>query len=494
MKLEKNLTLNHRGNVSLIWYLVICFIILPILSSCGGDSNNVSGTEEDLKIWHHPEDTSSGLSLIDSEAFFPKVATDNTGDAIIVWSQENISGEDSIYLSEYRNGVWWFPQSLDDHINITNGGGSHPQVAMDNNGNAVVVWNTNMGPTYMSEFRNGSWTHPAFLSESINPIGSLEEEKTFQPKVFMNGAGAGLIIWKQRDGGGGVKLYLSEYRNNQWHHPASIDDYISPTPQTGTHLFAQDVYDYWADIDEDGDAIIAWTQMAGDKIKLFKSEFRDGVWTHPVDVDDFISISDSSVRNAQVAMSDNGEAVIAWEQPDSSNGLGKIFVAEYRNANWSLPSSLADNVGNPDEHYELPLVAMDGNGNTRLLYTSPWTNAFYMSEYVEGYWTHNESPATEINPLPSLGLNVNIAMNSKGNTIVAWRSMVPTDDRSGPDIFLSEYNNNSWEIPSSIEDYINPDHNVSSTPEIAMNENGEAIIVWQQYTENGYQIFASHKR
>jgi hypothetical protein len=54
------------------------------------------------------------------------------------------------------NGVWHNPTSISDHISPDGQDVGLPQVAMDNNGDAIIVWNQSDGAVYQifkSEYR-----------------------------------------------------------------------------------------------------------------------------------------------------------------------------------------------------------------------------------------------------------------------------------------------------------------------------------------------------
>ena len=74
---------------------------------------------------------------------------------------------------------------------------------------------------------------------------------------------------------------------------------------------------------------MVWPQSDGTVFQIFKSEYRDGRWVHPADVADNISPDMQGCGLAQVAMSNQGSAVIAWRQKDAT-GVDQIFVSEYR--------------------------------------------------------------------------------------------------------------------------------------------------------------------
>ena len=160
------------------------------------------------------------------------------------------------------------------------------------------------------------WTHPSSLSDNISPDGS----PAFYPKAAMDGSGAAIVAWEQRDGANN-QIFMSEYRNGNWTHPADLNDNISPD--------GRDVSEGpRAAMDGSGNALVVWHQADGTGSKIFMSEYRGGSWTHPSTVTDNISTDGQDASNPQVAMDGSGNAIIVWEQYDGADW--QIYMSEYR--------------------------------------------------------------------------------------------------------------------------------------------------------------------
>ncbi|MCP4176491.1 MAG: fibronectin type III domain-containing protein, partial [bacterium] len=146
---------------------------------------------------------------------------------------------------------------------------------------AVMVWTDTDGSNkqiYKSEFRNGSWSHPANAEDNITPNG--------QDAVFcaldIDSNGIIKIVWKQSDGTN-QQVFLSEYRDGSWHNPDDLLDNISPD--------GHDVYSVKTASNDNGDMDIIWLQTnIESEAKLFKSEYRNGLWEHPDELSDCIKI------------------------------------------------------------------------------------------------------------------------------------------------------------------------------------------------------------
>jgi len=218
-----------------------------------------------VAYWKHPSGLSDNISPDGLDEYGCQVAMDNSGNALIVWYQDDGS-RDQIFKSEYRDGEWIHPADLDDNISPDgeDADAYYPQVAMDDNGNALIVWEQFNGSNYQvfkSEYRDGEWTHPADLDDHISPDGQDAEE----PHAAMDNNGNAVIVWDQDDGSN-WRIFKSEYRNGAWTHPADLDEYISPD--------GYDAYPSRVAMDNSGNALIVWEQYDGSNWQVFKSEYR----------------------------------------------------------------------------------------------------------------------------------------------------------------------------------------------------------------------------
>jgi len=433
------------------------------------------------RAWHNSE---SYINPSGTSAGQPQVAMDNNGNAIIVWQQSDGTYE-QIFKSEYRNGAWTNPANLTDNISPDGTGAWYPQVAMDNNSNAIIVWQQSNGTNYhifKSEYRGGVWTKPTGLTDNISPVG---QDATF-PQVAMDKNGNAIIVWQQSNGTN-YHIFKSEYRGGVWTNPANLTDNISPNGQDATYPQVT--------MDNNGNAIIVWQQSDGANYQIFKSEYRGGVWTNPASLANKISPSGQDAYMPYVAMDNNGNAIIVWQQSDGVNY--QIFKSEYRGGIWTNPANLTDNISPDGTDAWNPQVAMDNNGNAVIAWYQydGANNQVYKSEYRGGVWTNPANLSDHISPaggansimVTPMGFStMRVAMDNNGNAIITWFLSESVETVSEPDsqtweaysfIFKSEYRGGVWHNPA-VSDAISGGD--AYYPQVAMDNNGNAIIVWQQ--------------
>jgi len=429
--------------------------------------------------WMNPSTLSDNISPDGQNAVSPQVAMDNNGNAIIVWPQYNGTSW-QIFKSEYRGGVWTYPSSLSDNISPDGQSAYDPQVAMDNNGNAIIVWYQSDGAKFQifkSEYHGGVWTHPGLLSDNISPNGQNAEN----PQVAMDNNGNAIIVWQQSDGSY-LQIFKSEYRGGVWTNPSSLINNISPNGQNAAYPQVA--------MDNNGNAIIVWFQSDGAKNQIFMSEYRSGAWTNPSSLSDNISPDGQDAADPQVAMNDNDNAIIVWYQYDKANW--QIFKSEYRNGTWKHPTSLGTNISPDGQDAAGPQVAMDNNNNAIIVwyqYDGTYDRIF-KSEYRSSAWKNPTSLSDNISPDGQSALYPQVAMDNNGNTIITWQQ----SDGLNWQICKSEFRSGAWTHPTSPSDNISPDGRDAEYPQVAMDNNGNAIIVWYQSDGSYSQIFKSEYR
>ena len=425
------------------------------------------------KVWIQPSITDS-ISP-NTPGYFPKVANDNNGNIIIVWAQ--FDGTFSqIYKSEFRNGVWTHPTNVDDNISPNTNGVIDPRVAMDDHGNAIIVWTQSDGSytrVFKSEYRNGAWTHPANQQDHIG----LGVENANEARVAMDNNGNAIITWSQSDGNL-PQVFKSEYRNGAWIHPANLSDNISIDNQIGSD--AKPV------MSDNGDAMIVWQQFTGVNVHVFKSEFRNGIWTNPTDFSDHVSPDGGNAFDPHPAMDDHGNAIISWTQSNTVNL--QIFKAEYRNNLWSVPADLNDNIS-PDNFSADNSRVMMNNDSAVIAWTqSNGVNTqIFKSNKRDGDWTHPASISDNVSLDGQNTTDPSVDMDGQGNAILAWIQ----SDGTNMQLFQSTYHNGGWDNPATLSDNISADGQDVFHHSLSMNDSGAAVIVWSQYDSTNSRIFKS---
>ncbi len=175
----------------------------------------------------------------------PRVAIDSTGNAIVVWHQ-NDGTATNVWVNRFEIGTGSVPGEWRTAEMI--GTGTVPQVAIDSAGNAVAVWQqfdgtqTNIWANWFIVGLGGGWG-----------VAELIETGTGQaadPKVGVDSSGNAIAIWQQYDGSQDniwVNRFIAGIGGG-WGVAALIE------------LGMEDAIDPQMGIHSAGDALAVWTQ------------------------------------------------------------------------------------------------------------------------------------------------------------------------------------------------------------------------------------------
>ncbi|MCR9248545.1 MAG: hypothetical protein NXI31_26255 [bacterium] len=371
-------------------------------------------------VWTKPMDLTDHISRSGDYSYSPAVALADNGDALIVWSQYDGS-DDQVYVAHRRNGTWTYPADEDDNLSVAGRDAYDPQVAMYPTGEAIVVWEQSDGTRnqiFKSEYRSGTWVNPANLTDNISP----DAQSAYDPRVAIALNGDAVIAYRQYDGSR-YRTMKSELRSSVWAHSTVLADAISPA---GQHAEGIDVA-----MSDNGDSLITWRQSDGSRYQTFKSEYRSATWTHPTGLADNISPDGQHVYSVDVAMAPNGDALIVWHQYDNV-GADAVFRSENRNGVWTHPSNLADNLTNDQVDCENPQVAMSNN-DAAIVFTRDYGSydCVYVMDLRSATWRESRRLA----PALTDAWEPRVAMNATGRAIVAW----PAWTNSGDRVYASYY-------------------------------------------------------
>ncbi len=301
-------------------------------------------------IWANRYDVIAGwggAQLIETRsgwgAYGPQLSFDGSGNAFAVWSQDDGSSLFAVWANRYVAGSGWGSAvQIETSVADT----QSTQVAVDINGNALVVWEQDApGPRFdiwanRYDAGTGLWG-TAELIETDN-AGFAQ-----RPQLAFDGSGNALAVWEQGDGTR-RNIWANRYvAGTGWGTAAMIE-----TDNAGTAQWPQLAFD------SSGNALVVWEQSDGIRKNIWANryDFITGLWgtAELIETDNA-----GDARNAQVAFDSSGNALAVWEQSDGS--FFNIWVNRYvAGTGWGSAALIeTDNAGDARR----PQVAFDGNDN-----------------------------------------------------------------------------------------------------------------------------------
>lgn len=234
--------------------------------------------------------------------------------------------------------------------------------------------------------------------------------------------------------------------------------------------------------DANGDTLIVWAQNDGTDDRVYKNEYRSatGLWSGPT------AISPSAhAADPHPVMDANGNALIVWRQFDGGIGVDRVYLYEYRSGGpWTGPTAVSPDATNVTG---APHAAMGDDGRAVIAwaqyYDATDANKIYKSEYRSG-WTHPADLDDHVDS--SWAQPPHVAADNNGNAVIVW-------EQAEGGIYMTEYRNPgpNWEAAA----LISPTGSYADTPRAVMSDNGDTVVAWRQQNNAGYwQIFKSEYR
>jgi len=198
------------------------------------------------------------LSSAGFDSYNPQIAMDAQGNTIVVWQLADGTGTWSIQAACYQVGIGWSSvENLATNVDV-GASSRYPSVriAMNRDGKAIVVWyNYNSGTHYVQATEyNGSWpnwTTPTTISEGVVPINTFDNPA---PQISIDNAGKSIATWTTYDNDGKKRVQASLYNGTSWLNPASVP-VISEANQSahGPQVV----------MDSSGNGLIVWQRFDG---------------------------------------------------------------------------------------------------------------------------------------------------------------------------------------------------------------------------------------
>ncbi|MHC5858254.1 NHL repeat-containing protein [Nostoc sp.] len=234
-------------------------------------------------------------------------------------------------------------------------------------------------------------------------------------------------------------------------------------------------------IDADGDFVISWTGQDGSGSGIYAqrynsagvavgSEFRVN------------STTSGNQNNSTIAIDAVGDFVISWTGQDAS-GSG-IYAQRYNSAGVAVGSEFrVNNTTSGDQNNST--IAIDADGDFVVSWQSYGQDGDYYGIYAQRYNNAGVAVGVEFQVNSTTirnQFNPAIAMDASGDFVVSWQSL--GQDGSGYGIYAQRYNNAG--VAVGVEFQVNNTTISNQTnPTVAMDANGDFVISWQSYGQDG---------
>ncbi|WP_428940191.1 hypothetical protein [Fontivita pretiosa] len=363
------------------------------------------------------------------------VAVDADGDWLVVWASnlQDLSG-DGIYAQRFNSSG----QPVDSEFRVNtavNGAQTAPAVAIDADGDFVVVWQSGPG-----QDSSGYGIYAQRYSAAGVALGgefrvnSFTDGDQYAPAVAMDAAGNFVIAWTSSLQDGSIAaVYAQRY-----------DAAGTPLAQEFRVNTTTDGYQYAPSIGMDPDGsgfVIAWVSdgQDGSDGGIFAQRYdAAGV---PLGDEFAVNSFTTGTQDAPcVAMDSQGDFVIAWQSGGMHDGSGYGVYAQRYNA-LGLPQGgeFRVNTYTTSSQFD-PDVAIDADGDFVITWTSRGQDGGGYGIYAQRYNAAGLPLDSEFG-VNSLSINDQlqpaIAIDADGEFVIAWQSEL--EDASSWGVYARRY-------------------------------------------------------
>jgi len=350
----------------------------------------------------------------------PSIAMDADGDFVVSWQGEGAGDSLGIFAQRFNaNGTKAGGElSVNSH---TTGTQKIPSVAMDADGDFVVVWQSdfqlNAGDIYAQRYNaNGSKAGGEFL------VNSYTSNHQKAPSVAMDADGDFVVSWHGAGTGDANGVYAQRFNASGTKVGSEIlvNTYTSGNQENSSVA-----------MDADGDFVVSWQDAGqdGDGFGIYIQRFTAA--GTPVGSEGLVNsgYTTGAQKNPSVAMDDDGDFVVVWQDGasavDGKDGDGYGVYMQRYNASGTKA------------------------GGERLVHNT--------------YTTGDQ-------------LNPSVAMDADGDFVVSWQGRGGGGDLSG--VYAQRYNANGNKSGGAV--LVNTDTgDVQASPAVAMDDDGDTVVSWE---------------
>jgi hypothetical protein len=295
----------------------------------------------DSFIWARRYTATSGtwqpanaISPMNHNSYNPQVAMGANENAIVVFEMRPTESTQSVIFASRFNAQI---QSWDrfETISAAGGNAAAPQIAIDSNNNALVVWHQIDGSANYDVWANyfnaatDEWSGPVRIENNALEHG-------YYPSVKFDHEGNALAVWHQYDGTTS-NIWAARFDGTslQWQNPELIE-----TDNAGNANYAQVAFD------THGNAHALWQHSDGASLRIATAfyDVQSARWQTPQLIDQ----GRGNRFSPKIAMLDDN-AVAIWHRFDEDTLVNEIWSAYYngRTGRWNSASLIDESGDHP---------------------------------------------------------------------------------------------------------------------------------------------------
>lgn len=291
----------------------------------------------------------------------PRVALDDTGNFVVVWTSDLQDGDGrGVYLRRFDNTG--SPTTGEIQVNtFTINAQDEPDIAMDADGDFVVVWQSNGQDGHSDGVYAQRFNASAAKVGGEFQVNTITDFKQYRAKAAMDAAGNFVVVWEDSKADGGQPgIFGRRYDNTG----SALDatEFLVNSSSTKKQEFPD------VAMDAVGNFVVVWDSQEQDTptSRGVYGQLFDAAG-NPVGPGEFLVNTTvvNEQRDVAVSMDADGDFVVVWESTNQDNPgdfLNGIYVQQFDSTGTKVGTEQLVNTTVTGDQSE-PDVAMDGDGD-----------------------------------------------------------------------------------------------------------------------------------
>jgi hypothetical protein len=403
------------------------------------------------------------------DAFDPQVAMDVDGDAVVVWKGSD--GTNFRIRARARSATGTFGPV--QPLSLAGQDALDPQVAVDADGDAIFVWERSDGTNSRIEARSRS------AAGTLGPIQILSAagQDAFDPQVAVDTDGDAVAVWRRFDG--------ANYRIQA--RALSVTGALGSVQTLSAAT--RDALNPQVAIDPSGNAVVVWQRFDGTNVRI---SARARAATGGLAAAQVLSAAGQDAFDPQVGVDQDGDAVIVWVRLGENaqcNGspCGRI-QARSRSAAGTLGS--VQTLSAAGRNGEGPQVALEADGDAVAAWLTTEINGSSIRRFETSFRSAGGSFGgyTALTATGEPAFPPQLAMSPAGDAVLTWSRILG--------VFSCCYRAQASARPAggafspSIQTLSNAGQDAFD-PQVAVDSTGDALAVWERFDGANWRIQAA---
>jgi len=341
-----------------------------------------------------------------SDQIYPSVAMDADGDFVVVWQSFGSGGTDTDGFSIHGQRYNAAGTAAGSEFQVNTYTTSHqrfPAVAMDADGDFVVVWQSNGSggtDTVFYSIQGQRFNAAGTAQGSQFQVNTYTTDNQFFPRVALDADGDFAVVWHSY-GSGGTDTSSTSVQGQRFNAAGTAQ---GSQFQVNTYTTTAQAFPAVA-MDADGDFVVAWESYGSGGTDTDSFSIQGQRYTAtgtPVGSQFQVNTyTTTAQRRLAVAMDADGDFVVAWRSEGSGGSdtdLYSIQGQHYDAAGTPVGSQFQINTYTTGNQL-FPSVAMDADGDFAVVWESDGsggTDSSFESIQAQRYISANPQPPTAV--------------------------------------------------------------------------------------------------